>query len=97
MTYAELLTKARAMSDEERDANLLSLMTGDARFIAVVAFLESNHKAFSIAGSQQKLARDHGVLAHAQGSVHALNMLQGQLRELLNPTPRRGPAPPPEG
>jgi D-aminopeptidase len=95
MTYSELQRAGEAMTPEEVNANIKSLM-GDSRFAAVVAWLDRNREAMIAAGCSQKLATNHGTLAHAQGSVHTLRTMEGQLRGLLEPAPRRGPAPPPE-
>ena len=38
-----------------------------------------------MSGSRQELAQNHGKLTHAQGSVHALNLLTAQLAHLLTP------------
>jgi len=95
MSYQDLLNKARALKPEEINGNLLSLM-GDARFAAVVAWLEANREEFVALGSSQKLSKEHGPLAHCQGSIHALRVLEGQLKHLLDPRPpRRSPEPPP--
>jgi hypothetical protein len=89
MTYAEHQAGAVDLSPPEVD-NLLRALGRDDRFCAVVAWLERNREGFVNAGSRQDISGDHGRLAHAQGSVHAINTLAAQLANLLNPQPVQG-------
>ena len=84
MTYAEHKTAGDELSPPGVD-NILKVLGRDQRFCAVVAWLERNREAFINAGSRQELAGDYGKLAHAQGSVHAMNLLAAQLANLLAP------------
>ncbi len=86
MTYAELQKHAREMTREQVEAELQGLAR-DTRFAAVVAWLEQNKQSFVNAGCSQKLAQHHGVLAHCQGSVYACDLLQGNLKRILDPRP----------
>ncbi len=61
----------------------LRALTMDERFAAVLAWLDRNRDAFVAAGSKQNLAGDHGKLAHAQGSVHAMNLLLAQIGNMM--------------
>lgn len=95
MTYQEHKISGEGLSSPEVDAALQSLAL-DERFCAVVAWLERNREAFIAAGSRQEFAGDHGRLAHAQGSVHAVNVLASQLANLMSPGAQGG-IPRPEG
>lgn len=90
MTFSEHLDNSRAMTLPQMD-NLLRTLGRDERFAAVVGWLERNREAFVKAGSRQDLAADHGKLAHAQGSVHALHVLTAQLANLFTTPPTGGP------
>lgn len=81
MKYAELLEIARRLSPEERTANLRGLVL-DPRFAAVIALIESLREAFVQSGSAQKMAPHHGSLAHCMGSIHALEYLAGQIKQI---------------
>lgn len=86
MTYQEHLAAARQLRPEDIEA-LLNTLGQDEKFCAVIAWLERNRDAFVSAGSRQDLSGDHGRLAHAQGSVHALHTLMAQLAGALVPPP----------
>jgi hypothetical protein len=83
------LALGRELKPEELDGLLRSLSKDD-RFCAVVAWLDRNREAFVNAGSRQEIAGDHGKLAHAQGSVHAMNTLAAQLANMFAPAPASG-------
>ena len=89
MTYDEHLDVSRTLNPAELD-NLLQSLGRDDRFCGVIAWIERNREAYINEGSRQALASDHGKLAHAQGSVHALNVLRAQLASLLSPVPVQG-------
>jgi len=94
MKYSELLEMGRRMSAEERQANLRSLLT-DPRCAAVVSLIEDDKTQFVSQGSAQKMAAHPGSLAHCMGSVHALEVLEGQLRQIAD-VPAGREAPPEE-
>ena len=89
MNYDAHLEALRDLGPVEQ-TNLIQSLGNDDRFCAVVGWLERNREAFINEGSRQALASDHGKLAHAQGSVHAINVLRAQLAALLNPVPVQG-------
>jgi len=89
MTYDAHIDALRAFEPGEMNG-LIQSLGNDDRFCAVVGWLERNREAFINEGSRQALASDHGKLAHAQGSVHAINVLRAQLAALLNPVPVQG-------
>lgn len=80
--YDELAEGARALGEPEIRATLRQLAR-DPRFAAVVAWLSRYQESWARTVSSQVLAADHGKLAHASGSLHALQLLQGSLRVLL--------------
>lgn len=93
--YSDYLAQGRAKSQQEIQADLLSLAT-DPRFASVIGWLDRNRETFVTAGSAQSMTKEHGKLAHCQGSVHALNVLLGQVANLMNPKTPRGGIPEPE-
>lgn len=90
MNYLELKAAALGLSVPQREA-LLASLTLDGRAVALVGWLEANREAFVNAGSRQDIAAHYGKLAHAQGSVHALNVLIAQIAALMKP-PTAGPS-----
>ncbi|MBK8001720.1 MAG: hypothetical protein IPK15_24205 [Verrucomicrobia bacterium] len=82
MSYAELKQAAQELNPAELD-ELLRSLSRDERFFAVVGWLERNREAFINAGSRQEIAGDYGKLAHAQGSVHAVNVLVAQMANVV--------------
>ena len=97
MTYDKLKQLAANMDEAEMHDTLVSLLC-DTRFVAVVKLLASHREQFVQAGCQQSIAGHHGPLAHCQGSVYALQTLEGVLRQLAQPPKKRGaqaPATPP--
>jgi hypothetical protein len=82
MTYHDHETAGRTLTPAQVNAQLIELAR-DPRFAAVVAWLDRNHVSWSGTVSKQPLAGQHGQLAHAAGSLHALQVLQGQLMGLL--------------
>ncbi len=94
MKYNELLEKARNLSAEQLRADLESLSC-DPRFAAVVALAHRDRELFVNAGSKQELADVPGKLAHAQGSVHACNLLLAQLAQVIEPRAATGGMSPP--
>lgn len=84
VTYDDHRKAGAELKTEQIEALVRSLAL-DERFSAVVAWLERNRVDFSDAGCRQSVAKDYGVLAHANGSVWALRVLAAQLTLLLNP------------
>jgi len=89
MTYDEHKKAGEALEPEQVEALLRSLAL-DERFSAVVTWLERNRIDFSDAACRQPVAKDYGVLAHANGSVWAFRVLAAQLTGLLNPPAPEG-------
>lgn len=85
-TYQDLLENARAMEPGEADAWLRLLLT-EPRFVAVVNWIDRNRESFAMAVSDQARAAEHGRLAHAAGSLHAMHVLAAQLANILKPAP----------
>ena len=94
MTYAKLQQLDNNMGQEEMHDSLVSLVN-DPRFAAVVKLLESHREQFVSATSQQALAAHHGALAHAGGSIYALDTFAGVVKQLCEPPKRRGMQAPP--
>lgn len=78
MTYATLQDAGRALKPAELTANLRTL-AADPRFAAVVALLDRNVESWQTAFASQQIAANHGQLAHAAGSLHAILLLRAQL------------------
>lgn len=93
MNFPDLVVAARGLRAEAVNNQLRALMD-DPKFPAVLAWLERNERAWSGAVTNQKLAVDHGKLAHAAGSLYALQILQSQLQNLKhqNPNTKQHPA-----
>ena len=93
MTYADLLTRGRALSEEERGVALRKLLAREEA-PALLAWLEDYFKAgFVKALADQKMAAMHGCLEHCAGSIHAVQTLQDELSQLLVPPSRARPRP----
>ncbi len=82
--YDELLEAAKAYRPGQVEAQM-RVLARDDRFAAVVAWIAGNLDGFAAAASAQRLADSHGQLAHAAGSHHALRVLDGQLRNAIQP------------
>ncbi len=82
MSYEELMEAGRRLTPKQVEGQLRELARDD-RFAAVLAWLERNHRAWVASVSDQRLAKDHGALAHASGSLHALELLTAQLQTTL--------------
>ena len=81
MNFADMVEKAHGLKPAAVNAHLYALMD-DPKFPAVLAWLERNERAWTQTVTSQKLASDHGKLAHAAGSLYALQILLGQLHNL---------------
>lgn len=93
MTYTDLLTRGRALSEDERTIGLRKLL-GREEAPALLAWLEDYFKAgFVDSLGDQKLAGHHGCLEHCAGSIHAVKKLQDELSQLLVPPARQRPRP----
>lgn len=82
MKYHEAVTRALEWGDERCRAELKSLAK-DERWAAVVAWLEGNIRAYSVAVADQRRADKAGSLAHCAGSLYALQLLRSQARALM--------------
>lgn len=92
MTWIELEQAAAEMNAfPERRAKMLSALAADPRFPALVSLLEDLREGYVRAFSHQKMAAHPGNLAHAAGSIHALDTLTQHLQEALRPRPRPRP------
>jgi hypothetical protein len=87
--FDEMMEAGRRMSGPEIQENLKGLAR-DPRFAAVLAWVVNNREGFVVAGAEQKIAGDHGKLAHNAGSVHALNLELAQLAGLFKGKARGG-------
>lgn len=70
------------MTAQELEDELRSFAQ-DPRFCAVVGWLDATQRRFSEEGCRQALAKEHGVLAHCQGSVYGLGLALAQLRAAM--------------
>jgi hypothetical protein len=96
MTWAELQQAAGELGAfPDRRAKMLAALAADPRFPAVVSLVEDLREGYVRAFSHQKMAAHPGNLAHAAGSVHALDTFQQHLQEALRPRPRPRAAGPP--
>lgn len=93
MTYPDLLTKGRLLSDEDRAVALRKLLAHESA-AALVAWLEDYFKqGFVAALGSQQVAAHHGCLEHCAGSIHAVQKIQEELSQLLIPPARQRPRP----
>lgn len=88
MRYLELMEQARTLTAEQIAPQLRALAT-DVRFVALVAWLEGNRESWVIEVTKQNRAGDHGQLAHAAGSLHAIEVLRGQLMQAIEKPKRQ--------
>lgn len=96
MKFSELIERANRLEPQAIDAHLRSL-AGDERFLAVLALLERRKTAFARSVAAPAKARDPGALAHVAGGLfESLNVLD-TLKEIIEPSPKRGAQPPDEG
>lgn len=87
MTYPEHLARARTLTPKAALEELRQL-GNDLRFAAVVHLLEQHSIAWAKAVADQKLAANHGNLAHAAGSLLALQRIEGDLTSRLQGKPK---------
>jgi hypothetical protein len=95
MRYIELMEAARKLTPEQVNKQLAELAR-DPRFAAVVGWLEGNREAWVIEVTKQGRAESHGQIAHAAGSLHAVEILRGQLLQTLEKPKRKAAAGPEE-
>jgi len=82
MTYDELSEAGRKLG-ERQVYDQIKELARDPRFAAVAAWLDRNEAAWAATAASQAMAKDHGKLAHAAGSLHAVQVLRGQLMTAL--------------
>jgi len=82
MTYADHLARARTLTPKAALEELRQL-GNDRRFAAVVHLVEQHREAWAKAVADQKLAANHGNLAHAAGSLLALQRIETDLTARL--------------
>lgn len=95
LKYAAKLAEARKLSEEDARWQLQSLCE-DPRFLAVIAWLDGTRDKWVQAVGHPTMAEDPGKLAHAAGSLAALNGLLNYVGDLLAPTAGPPQAPPPD-
>ena len=88
MRYIELMEAARKLSPDQVNKQLAELAR-DPRFAAVVGWLEGNREAWVIEVTKQSRAESHGQIAHAAGSLHAVEILRGQLLQTIEKPKRK--------
>ena len=90
MTYSDLLTKGRKLSEQERTNRMTRLLMSDEA-PALAAWLEDYIKAEYVrALADQRMAGHHGGLEHCAGSIHAVQKIQDDLAQLMVvPSPGR--------
>ena len=76
------------MTPAQIEAQLRSLLC-TPQAPALVAWLERYNADWSQTMTSQKLAGDHGKLAHAAGSTYALQLLLASLRQVLEAKGRK--------
>ena len=82
MTYDELSEAGRKLG-ERQVYDQIKELARDPRFAAVAAWLDRNEAAWAATAASQTMAKEHGKLAHAAGSLHAVQVLRGQLMTAL--------------
>lgn len=90
--FEELRVASRDLQPLEIREMMLQL-SRDPRFAAVFAWLEAYREEWAKTVSSQKLAADHGKLAHTAGCLHALLVLEGSLHGILQAVNSQGPTP----
>lgn len=88
--FDEMLDRARRMKWPQVQSSIKSLAR-DSRFEAVVAWLYQVKEGFAEASSHQDIAGNPGKITHAAGSHHALRVLEGQLRRMVDPQKTTAP------
>lgn len=78
MSFAELKADGARLTRAQVTTHMRN-MASDPRFAAFVAWLGAYEEDWLAASTSQKLAGDHGKMAHAAGSAYALRLL---LRDL---------------
>lgn len=94
MTYEELLTRGRALTESERGEALRKLLKRDEA-PALIAWLEDTIKQQGYVEhiGRQDLADRKGSLESIAGSIGAVTKIQEELQQLLAPRPARMAAP----
>lgn len=95
MRYIELMEAARQLTPDQVNTQLRELAR-DPRFGAVVAWLEGNREAWVIEVTKQRRAENHGQLAHTAGSLHCIEVLRGQLLQVIEKPKKPRPQAPEE-
>ncbi len=87
MKFADLKREADRLTAKQVPDNL-RVLAQDPRFPALVAWLEGNRREWARCVTSQAIAKDHGKLAHAAGSLYALDVLVGQLQVVIEKPPK---------
>lgn len=82
MKFADLQREATRLTAKQVPDNL-RVLAQDPRFPALLAWLEGNRREWGRCVTSQAIAKDHGKLAHAAGSLYALDVLLAQLQTTL--------------
>lgn len=69
-------------------------LSQDPRFAGLVAWIDRYHASWTTTASNQSLADSHGRLAHAAGSLHALEILRTGLKAIVDGRKAEETAPP---
>ncbi len=83
MKFSDLKREAERLTPKQVPENL-RVLAQDPRFPALVAWLEGNRREWARCVTSQAIAKDHGKLAHAAGSLYALEVLVGQLQTTVD-------------
>lgn len=75
---------------EKQIAQSIRILAAEPRFDAVVQLLDRNREAWAAAACDQKIADSHGKIAHAAGSLHAVNLILAQIDQSINAKEKRG-------
>jgi len=88
MTYKEIEEAGRRLSERQVNDQVRELAR-DPRFAAMAEWLRRNGEAWAQTVGSQGLAESHGKLAHAAGSLHAVEILRAQLCAIVERTQKR--------
>jgi|GEM_PF-1227626 len=87
MSFDELILKSRELTPQQVAVDLKTL-SANTQFLSVLALIHRNCESFSRASANQKISSNHGTIAHAAGSHYAMQLLEDQLREIIDARPK---------
>lgn len=76
---------------EKQIAQSIRMISSEPRFDALVQLLDRNREAWAQAAADQKIADSHGKIAHAAGSLYAVNLILSQIENAVNRPEKSGP------